>query len=484
MTRITTQAQLAPLLAPLPASSSGDTEGAPEIGHRVDGEADYAWLDEEMMKIGSLRHGSVDWLQAESRAMRLLSEKGKDLKVLGHLLHCLQQDGDPLRFALSLQLLVGVLGSWWHAAWPFHSERARHRLFIQFTQRSARLAAALDFCGTPTEHRLCEEACLALIDAAQARELPTENLDELKRTLEGARQSEPASAQGTAATERGRDKSRHTGTSHDDPAPSRAPEGRLESSNERGNRQALLKMADFINEQSPGEPLGYRLRRHALWHAIHALPGTRDGERTELVPVSADRIANYRDALARNADSALWRRIEASLAVSPYWLEGHRLSAEVANALGHADCATAIREEVVRFVERLPGLEALTFNDGTPFIDDATREWLDRAPTGSGPRNYHGSGDPWQIGLAEAHDRLAEEGLQAALGVLDRGLAEARWPRDRAYWRLASAELLEAAGLDALARQHYQALQHALADIDLARWEPALVAHLDKSLKN
>lgn len=66
--------------------------------------------------------------------------------------------------------------------------------------------------------------------------------------------------------------------------------------------------------------------------------------------------------------------------------------------------------------------------------------------------------------------------------MLDAGLAEARSPRDHAYWRLASAELLAEAGLATLAQHHYQALYRALEDIDLARWEPALLAHLEASL--
>nr|WP_298378806.1 type VI secretion system protein TssA [uncultured Halomonas sp.] len=483
MTRITTHAQLEPLLATWPCEDEGTTG----VGQRVDDEADYAWLDEEMMKVGSLRHADVDWEGAETRAVCLLSEHGKDLKVLGHLLHCLQQDADVLRFALSLTLLAGVLNSWWQEAWPFQGlrgERARSRQFIQLTQRSAKLTGSLDFLGAENERELCRKACDSLIHAARTRELPVDALEELKRTLSNA----PMAAVGVSASSTSSPSSstqpggERDSPSEDNTAP-KMPEIRLESGNERSNRQALLKMADFLNEQSPGDPLGYRLRRHAIWHAIHALPGTRDGIRTELAPVSADRIADYREALTRHPDTLLWQRIEASLAVSPYWLEGHRLSAEVAAALGHSRCAAAIREESARFVDQLPGIDALTFNDGSAFVDDVTRHWLDSTPTGSDTASPSG-GEPWQAGLEQARGCLAEEGLQAALGVLDQGLAQARSPRDHAYWRLASAELLDEAGLSALAQQHYQALQQALADIDLARWEPTLLARLEKSLKN
>lgn len=475
MSRITLQTQLDSVLALF-----GE---APGIGQRIDELADYAWLDEEMMKVGSLRHGEVDWAEAETCALRLLSEEGKDLKVLGHLLHCLQQDGDAVRFALSLQLLDGVLSTWWLNAWPFSGPRgahARQRLFVQFAQRSAKLGATLDFGGGgDSERDACQAACTQLIATAQQQELPVDALGPLQRTLAEA-DIAPAIAQETAPTPATRATNNGAETSKDD-RNAKVPDVHLESGNERANRQALLKMAEFLNAQSPSEPLGYRLRRHAIWHAIHTLPGTRDGQRTELAPVSADRTAEYRERLARDADPALWHRIEASLAVSPYWLEGHRLSAEAASALKHHACAEAIREEAAGFVERLPGLTTLTFNDGTPFVDATTREWLVGTTSRTDPI-ASGQGDPWQAGLETARERLAEEGLQAALTILDAGLAEARSPRDRAYWRLANAELLSEAGLTALAQQHYQALQQALADIDLAHWEPALLARLEASL--
>ncbi|SDM16871.1 type VI secretion system protein VasJ [Modicisalibacter muralis] len=480
--KITAQPHLAPLLAELAPAEAGQ----PAVGRCIDDEPDYAWLDEEMMKVGSLRHAEVDWPGAEKRAVRLLGESGKDLKVLGHLLHCLQQDGDAVRFALSLQLLSGALNGWWNDAWPFQGlkgARGRSRLFAQFSQRANKLAATLDFSGgAEAERQACQQACDATIDAAEARELPLDDLKALRRTLDDtpSRTSPAGSASNQPAATQDNASATATASVVDT---ARVPEVRLESGNERGNRQALLKMADFLNDQALGEPLGYRLRRHAIWHGIHALPASRDGQRTELAPVSADRAADYRERLARGADSALWQRIEASLAVGPYWLEGHRLSAEAADALGYPRCAQAIREETARFVARLPGLEALSFNDGTPFVDGATGEWLDNAPAGSAGATNDSNGEPWQVGLEEAREILVEQGLQGALGVLDAGLARARSPREHAYWRLASAELLNEVGLETLAQQHCQALYHGLADIDLAHWEPALLARLEASLK-
>ncbi|WP_136253097.1 type VI secretion system protein TssA [Onishia niordana] len=468
---ITQPAQLETLLAPI-------GEG---VGEPVAESKDYDWLDEEMMKVGSLQHGEVDWQQAETRAARLLAETGKDLKVLGHLLHCLQHDADPARFSLSLELLAGALDRWWSEAYPFagpRGKRARPKLFQQFAQRAVTLAGSLEFLGAADEHTACCESLERLRQRALEHELPNQSLVELGRLLKNTTPSAsaPAASPSSAPTERSTPQ--EPAAADASASAPRAPEARLETGNDRGNRQALLKMADFLNEQSPGEALGYRLRRHAIWHAIHSLPMTRDGQRTELAPVSADRAAEYREAAAGRPTLEDWRRIENSLALSPYWLEGHRLSAEVARRLEHPRCAEAIRDEVARFVGRLPSLEALTFSDGTAFLDADTRTWLADVPGTGTPGGAMGGGDPWQEGLETARERLADEGLAPALAVLDEGLASAGSPRESVYWRLASAELLQEAGLGALARQHYQALHDAVTNLDLEHWEPALPARL------
>lgn len=472
--RIITVAQLEPLLAPL---------GESRVGREIAESEDYAWLDEEMLKVGSLQHGEVDWAGAEARAIRLLSQQGKDLRVLGHLLHCLQQDGDAVRFALSLRLLAGSLAQWWDSAHPYAGSRGaklRPRLFKQFTQRAVKHAAVLDFDSAEEERQACQETLDALREATVASQLPDAALVELARQLDKpapTKRPQDGLASQTAES---------PAAALSPPAVNgtlKMPELRLEAGNERANRQTLLKMADFLNEQSPGEALGYCLRRYAVWGAIQALPASRDDGRTTLVAVSADRIADYREALARGGDVALWQRIENSLAVSPYWLEGHYLSAQVAEVLGHPRCASAIRDQATRFVERLPGLEALSFNDATPFIDSATQLWLHSAPCMAESGSVSDEAEPWQVALAEARECLAEEGLEAALRLLDQGLEAARSPRDNTYWRLVSADLLAETGLENLARQHYRALYQQVVELELEDWEPALMARLQESLR-
>ncbi|MBP5980082.1 MAG: type VI secretion system protein TssA [Halomonas sp.] len=480
--RITAESHLDPLLAPL----AENADGAP-VGEPLEDSGDYLALDEEMMKIGSLQHASVEWETAETLAIRMLSERGKDLKVLGHLMHCMQHGGNGVRFALSLRLLArSIAQPWWESAYPFagkRGEKLRPRLFQQFIQRSVKLAANLDFQNADDEFDACQVSLDELQRQVAEKSLPAQTVDELVRQFNAqrpAKNSAPATEKAQAEPTK-----TQSAVSQENlpaaPATAKAPELRLEAGNERSNRQALLKMAEFLSEQSPGEPLVYRVRRYAVWSSIQALPAAKDNGKTELAPVSADRIAEYREALSRGGDSELWQRIENSLALSPYWLEGHRLSAGLAKHLGHPRCADAIRDETQRFVERLPGIDSLTFNNGVAFVDDETTRWLHSS---TGNSNAAGGGnDAWQAGLEEAREAAQGGDIGAALKVLDHGLSSARSPRESAYWRLASAELLSEAGLESLAQQHYCTLHQMVMELALEQWEPALVSRLKAAIK-
>lgn len=92
-------------------------------------------------------------------------------------------------------------------------------------------------------------------------------------------------------------------------------------------------------------------------------------------------VADYQSRLA-SADMTLWQQVEKSVLLAPYWLDGHCLSAQTAQRLGYKQVADAIRDELTRFLERLPQLTGLLFNDRTPFISEQTKQWLSASPDG------------------------------------------------------------------------------------------------------
>ncbi len=464
----------------------GQLAGESPVGVALADDPTLEFLENEVMKVGSLAHTGIEWARVEQDALQVLADRSKDLKVLGFLLLCLQRGGNGERFALSLYLLHRVLDSWWNEAWPYPGEkgkRPRRLLFGQIMQRAAKAIDSLRFDGGVGDGRqFCLDLLAQLVTQVEPLGIPDEGLVGLQRSIErlpvAGQAEEPAPDSRSGADASDGDRSDKAANTLASTRPS-ASLGNVsfDPGNERATRQSLLKVADLLTEVSPAEPLGYQLRRYAIWQSITAVPPTRDGARTDLAAVSADRVADYREALTRGAEPALWQRIEQSLSVSPFWLEGHRLSAEAAETLGHGDCAEAIRNALRDFVDRLPGLADMTFNDGSPFLPAAVAEWLQATPA---PAAGTGTGQPWEQAYQQACEQLEQTGLAAAMQMLDDGLGEAREPRDRFYWRLMSVELLRRAGLDALARQQAGDLREQARERPLEQWEPGLIARLER----
>ncbi|MGR5739308.1 type VI secretion system domain-containing protein, partial [Escherichia coli] len=171
--------------------------------------------------------------------------------------------------------------------------------------------------------------------------------------------------------------------------------------------------------------------------------------------------------------AALWQQVEKSVLLAPYWLDGHCLSAQTALRLGYKQVADTIRDEVIRFLERLPQLTGLLFNDRTPFLSEQTKQWLAASPDGK-------VAPVAQIGEESQAARacFAGQGLEAALRYLDM-LPEGD-PRDQFHRQYLAAQLTEEAGLIQLAQQQYRMLLMIGSQMMVSDWEPSLLTQLEQ----
>lgn len=440
----------------------------------------WDYVETELVKLGSLAHSQVDLNAVAEACLGLLESRTKDMRVLAQLLRCLQHPAKATPLGAAISLLEAWIQAYWLLAWPGNASQ-KQRLMVQIVKR---FEGALP--------RICESASAAELAQllAQAEQLEQvwlaqcpdkgELLDPLVMGLKRAQRQQVAQAEANAA---GQPQSSGAAAAGNPTAAGPSASGAMllsgggsagidvDSSNDRAWRQTQLKVAELLIERQPDAAVGYRLRRHAVWAGITAVPMSGAGNKTPLAPMSADMVDEYRAAM--NApDQGLWQRIEQSLTLAPYWFEGHRLSAEVAQKLGFGAVAQAIAEELGAFLQRLPALRELAFSDGSPFLSPECSRWLQPAKGGSA-----GSGE---TGLAEeVAQRHGEQGVAAALALLDERIAQLKEPRDRFHALLVQAELLAQEGMEALARQHYQHLWQEASRLGLSHWEPGLVNRLE-----
>ncbi|KXF83446.1 type VI secretion system protein TssA [Enterovibrio coralii] len=456
------------LLAPI--------DGIHRVGEMVDDDARLDFIEAQMMKIGSLAHGDVKWGEAESNAIVLLEQKTKDVKVLAHLLRCLQHKLTADKFLLSIQLLTDFIGEFWEECYPVpgtKGETIRKRFFTQIIQRKEASLQSADFSRiTDTQNSEIETALNALKALVDDKNLPSDSLitvaSQFKKLSSQIKTKEELDPQA--------DKSVQTENITSEQTSVNDALVNFDCSTERAAKHTLLKAADFMTELEGGRSLSLRLRRFAIWFSITSPPESDHLMETPLMPVSAERISEYEDCLLSGADLALWRKVEQSLTVSPYWIDGHYLSYRIAAKLGKFDEAKAIAFEVKSFVERLPDLLELKFKGGMPFINESTRQWLSEGDNNPLAVQEERS---WDNKRKEAFSLAEGGGLSDALLMLNTGLANAEEPRERFYWRLISAELMDHHELSAMAEQEYGTLLKQISSATLADWEPSLIKHLE-----
>ncbi|MBC8954278.1 type VI secretion system protein TssA [Xenorhabdus sp. PB62.4] len=454
------------LLAPLSDEQIGKALG--------DGEPSWEYIDGEMIKFGSLSHSSLDIEEIQRQALQLLSENCKDFRLMVHLLRTLQHAGNAAELILALELLAEYVKNYWEKAWPA-KPLIKRRLAQQVLKRFESAQGSFIEQASKNERDDAQGAFAHLAQCWHANEPElAKEVDQLRirynrqpETVPTAPKSAPVATTPASTVESGEPASQTY-----EAAP--MPEVDVNSSSEKAWKQTLLTVADLLCERHPESPIGYSLRRHAVWHTITTAPMANATGKTPLAPTSADRTADY---LARlpTADNKLLRQIEQSLTLAPYWLDGHVIAAQAAAQLGYVNVALAIRDELNAFLERLPVLKTLSFSDMSPFISPETLNWLTPEPTTTGNGSVSADQEAiWQC--------FQQQGLEAALKMLEEHQQQLTEPRDQFYGQLLNAQLLEEAGMTALAQQHYRNLLHTGQHMLLTQWEPGLLASLAEKL--
>ncbi|KAF6692927.1 type VI secretion system protein TssA [Pseudomonas sp. EKM23D] len=443
----------------------------------------YQAIDQEMVKLGGLREGDIDWPYIDEASREYLATQCKHWRILGHLQVAWLRTRQWARWADSLGLIAGMVELYWDSAYPkpgptgyLNKRKQVQRLLGDLGQ----VLPTLERSSFEPAYQAAAQLALANLQrCAESAKLDPAPLDALQRQLDKYSEPVAATEPARAATSGGLLESAFFNS----PKP-QAP------SNEREQRRAVLNMAEQINQQDPYDPTGYQLRRFGLWSHLRTAPLITRDRRTELTAVPKDIVDGYQDALNHNAlDPNLLLRIEKSVCASPYWLRGSYLAAQVASRLAMDEVAAGIRQTCERFVCRLPALLELCFSDGTPFVDAQTQAWITGADqvqtTGSPVQEYAGLRD-------ELTTQLNSEGVEVVLLRLQDLHASHDAPRQRSYATVIAADLLASRGLSWLADDLYASVARLMRDTTAQGWEPELYrkvaqpiddSHLIKAVK-
>ncbi|WP_323012550.1 type VI secretion system protein TssA [Castellaniella sp.] len=483
------------------------SEQAPGGTDIRDGEA-YEALSSEIEKMASpTSDGQIDWTKIETLASRILAEQSKDFMVAAWLsaawIHHHGIDG----LAAGLHLYEQLVAQFWDSAQPpLKRLRGRRNALIWGIERASGWLEQQDLAPLPVAFHAAMLADIQSLDARlaeldpdspplqalmqQIRRLPTEEPDPVdapeavsppiataqaspspSTTAPGspaipaataiptATAAAPATAPGFAPTANGTQ-------------PLDSPDAAIQAL--RPALEYIAQINGSLRTLNPLNPISVDLCRLTARCTILESPPAQQGLTALMAPPVAIQDA-FGTIMQNSNPDGLVEFCESRLGTFPYWLDLDRESARGFALMGAA--GAPLRQKVIEhalsFTQRLPNIEHLAFSDGTPFADEATRQWLassraEREAGSSAPLDRPGQTQQQaQAALAAGHPEQALAAYQT--------LIETTWAgRDRFLARLALLEALPGLAAGAAPYPLARHLADECQTHKLDSWEPDL----------
>lgn len=244
-------------------------------------------------------------------------------------------------------------------------------------------------------------------------------------------------------------------------------------------------LARYLREQPQGWLAAHRLMKSLRWDTLEQTPPQDASGNTRLDPPRGE----YRVQLKRLYQQQSWAELLSlveqifSESAHHFWLDlqwylCQALSKQPAPQDSWADI---VKRDMGMMLERLPGMETLCWNNGTPFADETTREWIAQHVSGNRPQQYlpvaaagPAIADSDILSLeAEALAQADSTGIEQALAWLAER-PDIKTGRQRWLLRLLMARVAEQYGKTDLAIHLLTELDLSAQRQALAEWEPEL----------
>jgi type VI secretion system protein VasJ len=406
---------------------------------------------------------------------QLLKETGKDLRLAGYYAFArLRQDG-PAGFADGLELAAALVERFGEAVLPARPEAKKAALEMLATVRVLEMLESRgEFAPADLERALAVlDVLVALTHAWPEAARP--NLQPLVSRFErkdaevrgGDADIQPTSVSATAGTAGG---------------PVASTRDLLEQAR---------AMASWLRDQEQGYLPSVRLARCVRWDTLHEVPPADAASHTRLAAPRPELRQQMKRLVLQKQWNELLERVEGAFmeGVNHLWFDLQYFQHIALDNVGapYSAWRELLRADFALFLERLPGIERLSFNDGTPFADDTTLEWIARhavvrdleagetlAALPVSADSEEGAAGDWPEIEAQAKDLVAREGIEAAFAWLE-ALPGMKTDRHRYLQRFVMARLAQNAERADAATALLLELDASAKALPLARWDPALV---------
>ncbi|WPA29250.1 type VI secretion system protein TssA [Klebsiella quasipneumoniae] len=242
-------------------------------------------------------------------------------------------------------------------------------------------------------------------------------------------------------------------------------------------------LTGYLREQPDGWLAAHRLMKSLRHDTLRAIPAPDAEGKTRIEPPRADQRAMLKRLYLQKSWSEMLEQADSAFSrgANHLWLDLQWYTHQALLKSGQNVLAEIIVADLKGLLRRLTGLETLAFNDGTPFADEVTLNWisesvLDDMPGWKDePVTAVSAMDDDILALEpEALEKADSEGLDATLQWLQtRPCTDST--RDKWLLRLLMARVAEQKGKNELALHLLGELDGAAQSITLTQWTPELL---------
>jgi type VI secretion system protein VasJ len=517
-------------------------ENPPDPGQVHDESPEFAQLEQEIGKLGSLQTDTVvEWRKVINASSLIIREKSKDLEAATYLCRGLWERDRYAGLRVGFTILRDIIQEHWDIAYPTNRKKGKIRagkinwLVDRVGKLLARENENREKVNAPKpEEKEAAIACAELIKEIESllNEKLGDNapiLREVREPLHEYQQNfiyleEQAAAEKTKqeadqkAKQEADQKAKQEAAQQESSvvAPAAPPQQQaqqtaapppkldvpqapqsLASANDitkafASCHSTLYQIAAIKRAEKLYDPLPYRILRFSAWMSFEKMPFIQNDKFVAPGPPQS-KIGECASLLEQGQYAALIESVESIFAnpkipANAYWLDAHRLTATALEALGpqYSQAKQAVIDELAAFLRRLPGLPELTFNDNTAFADAQTQLWISeqvlagQAASESAVSPSEGA-QAWMKTAKEAKQLASKGQFAEGLSLLQEGGKSAASQREQFFWLLEQARFCYDTSQVDLAVPLLEFLEEKVGRFALEEWEPMLsveVAHL------
>lgn len=462
--------------------------GAAPAGSDTRSEEIFDRLSTEIEKMSSpSAAGAIDWQKILDLCADILNGRSKDLLVASYLSMALLRTEGLAGLATGAHVWRDILTTYWETLFPAKTRmRGRRNAIEWWLEKTSSTVTGLK----PEQWEQDKiDALFGDLDAIDT--FLKENMEDAPSigplmsmigSVLGPKEAKTEAPQPAVQPAAGKEPPRAAAPAMT-PAAAPAPVGPVPAGDDpepliKHGLDALRAASALLMQNDSPDGLYFRLNRAIAWMTV-SVPPPSHGGRTMIESPDEE----IRDSLKSMYHSGSWKTLlaacESRIPQYLFWLDLSRYVAEALERTGQVAIAKEVANQTVLYVKRLPGIERLTFSDGTPFADPQTKKWLaDAMAEGGSASDASGDDLARQVendtGKAQA---MADAGnLSAAIAQLRDALARAPSVRERFLRQTRLCRFLLQNNQQRVSCSYFSELLGIIDAYRLGDWEPSLAA--------